>query len=224
MHEKAEADPACSFCGARAGNVSHLIAGPGAWICDGCVRASYEIIESLAQERTVEDPAVGVHGSATEVGWSAALSVDDPVMAQIAEVQRLALRGGRSRAADAYALLWEQVVEGRPLHRIAVAHYLADLQDDPADELRWDMLALDAAAEVDQGHEDAVAVAPLRASLHVNAAATMAKLGRTNEARQQLQAAEQNQETLPSGGYGRLVRSHMKSLRSALDSQPEARS
>lgn len=216
MDDNARSGPACSFCGAGAGSVDHLIAGPGVWICDGCVRASYEIIESLAAERSGEDPAIGTASSAAEVD-RAALSVDDPVMAEIAQVQQLALRGERSRAADAYAQLWEQVVGGRPLYRITVAHYLADLQDDPGDELKWDVLALDAAAEVDEGHQDAVAVAPLRASLHVNAAAAMAKLGRSSDARRQLLAAEHNEQFLPSGGYGRLVRSQMRSLRAALD-------
>ncbi|WP_326834715.1 ClpX C4-type zinc finger protein [Amycolatopsis rhabdoformis] len=193
--------PACSFCGAGPAEVAHLVSGPGVWICDGCVRASYEIIESLAHE---ENPAV---------------PVADPVLATIAQVQQLALSGEREQAKAAYEQLWPRVEHGRPLHRLSVAHYLADLQDDPAAELRWDERALAAAAEVGPHHEDAAAVAPLRASLHVNTAAALAKAGRGDEARHRLAAARLAEADLPDDGYGRLVRGRIDSVAAELDGQ-----
>lgn len=39
-------DDACSFCGKRRSEVRKLIAGPTAFICDGCVFLSYNIIEA----------------------------------------------------------------------------------------------------------------------------------------------------------------------------------
>lgn len=48
----AETSLACSFCGAGTAQVNHLISGPGVCICDGCVRASYEIIQSLEQKKS----------------------------------------------------------------------------------------------------------------------------------------------------------------------------
>ncbi|MET9295059.1 hypothetical protein [Streptomyces sp. NPDC003077] len=56
-------------------------------------------------------------------------------------------RGGdREEARNRLRALWEEVgPRGDPFHRCALAHYLADTQDDPLDELHWDLMALDAA-------------------------------------------------------------------------------
>jgi hypothetical protein len=194
-------NPSCSFCGADTTQVEHLFSGPEVWICDGCVRASYEILQGLARKK------------------DAAVPMDDPVMATIAQVQQTALQGQREQAASAYEQLWAQVEHGRPLHRVSVAHYMADLQDDPAEELRWDERALAAAAEVTPQDADAAAVAPLRASLHVNAAGALHKLGRLDDARPQLAAARQAEETLPEDGYGRLVRSRIEALSAEMNGQ-----
>jgi hypothetical protein len=201
---------ACSFCGAGAAQVNHLISGPGVWICDGCVRASYEIIQSL-------DPSGGEPAPTT--GADAVVPMDDPVMASIAQVQQTALQGHREQAASAYEQLWTRAEHGRPLHRICVAHYMADLQDDPAEELRWDERALAAAAEVAPDDPGAATVASLRASLHVNAASALHKLGRHEDARQQLEAARRAEQTLPEDAYGRLVRSRIDALSAEMNGQ-----
>jgi hypothetical protein len=145
--------------------------------------------------------------------------MDDPMMATIAQVQQLALQGQREQAASAYEQLWPQVEHGRLLHRICLAHYMADLQDDPVEELRWDERALEAAAEITPQDTDAAAVAPLRASLHVNTARTLHKLGRQEAARQQLTAARQAEQALPENGYGRLVRSQIDALSAEMNQQ-----
>lgn len=205
---------ACSFCGAGTTQVGHLISGPGVWICDGCVRACYEIIQGLERKKT---PSASVGDPASTTGVDTTRPMDDPIMATIAAVQQTALRGHREQAASAYAQLWVQVEHGRPIHRIVVAHYLADLQDDPAEELRWDERALEAAAEVTPQDDDAAAVAPLRASLHVNIAGALHKLGRGDDAREQLEAARQAEQALPEDGYGRLVRSRIDALGAELN-------
>lgn len=141
-------------------------------------------------------------------------------MATIAEVQQAALQGNREQAASRYEQLWAQVEHGRSLHRIFVAHYMADLQDDPAEELRWDERALHAAAEVTPRDADAAAVAPLRASLHVGVAGALHKLGRREEdARRELGAAQQAEQALPEDGYGRLVRSRIDALSAEMNGQ-----
>ena len=196
--DTAEGAGPCSFCEAGPAEVGHLISGPGGvWICDSCVRACYEIIESLAQQKA-----------------NAAVPIDDPVMATIAQVQQVAQQGRKEQAITAYEQLWTQVE--RPLHRVSVAHYLADLQDDPAEELLWDERALAAAAEVEP-HD--THIAPLRASLHVNAAGALFKLGRRDDARQQLEAARQAQDDLPEDGYGRLVRARIDALTAEVNGQ-----
>ncbi|MFK0246054.1 ClpX C4-type zinc finger protein [Amycolatopsis azurea] len=183
--------PACSFCGADTTQAGHLFTGPGVWICDGCVRASHEILESLADSA----------GGGKSV---AAVNMDDPIMATIAQVQQAASRGQREQASEAYARLWNQAE--LPLHRVTIAHYMADLQGEPADELLWDRRALTAAAELPADDPE---IAPLRASLHINAAAAFHGLGRDDEARAQLEAARKAESFLPEDGYGRLVRTRI---------------
>ena len=206
--------PACSFCGAGTTQVGHLFTGPGVWICDGCVNACHEIIQSLEQKKA---PGATADQPASTTGTDAAVPVDDPVMATIAQVQQLALQGHREQAASAYEQLWPQVEHGRPLHRVCLAHYMADLQDDPVEELRWDERALEAAAAVTPRDPDAAAVAPLRASLHVNAATALHRLGREEAARRQLAAARHAERDLPEDGYGRLVRSRIDALGAEMD-------
>jgi ribosomal protein L37AE/L43A len=41
---KATTACACSFCGKRQDQVRRLIAGPGVWICNGCVVLCVEIL------------------------------------------------------------------------------------------------------------------------------------------------------------------------------------
>jgi hypothetical protein len=129
------------------------------------VRASHEILENLAD-------------SAKSRNANAAVAMDDPIMATIAQVQQMVLQGQREHGSAAYEHLWNQA--GRPLHRVTIAHYMADLQDDPADELRWDERALTAAAEVPADDPE---IAPLRASLHINAAASTNSAATTRPAR-----------------------------------------
>jgi hypothetical protein len=192
-----------------------VITGPGVWICDSCVSACYEIIQSVKQKKTSTNAGEPASTTSTD----AAVPMDDPIMATIAQVQQLALQGQREQAASAYEQLWPQVEHGRLLHRICLAHYMADLQDDPVEELRWDERALEAAAEITPQDTDAAAVAPLRASLHVNTARTLHKLGRQEAARQQLAAARQAEQALPENGYGRLVRSQIDALSAEMNQQ-----
>ena len=45
----------CSFCAKPADQVEKLIAGPGTYICDGCVRLCNEILEQEAGDPTQTD-------------------------------------------------------------------------------------------------------------------------------------------------------------------------
>ena len=46
----------CSFCAKAAPEVSKLIAGPGVYICDGCVRLCNEILDEVGDEPSPEIP------------------------------------------------------------------------------------------------------------------------------------------------------------------------
>ncbi|OSP27719.1 hypothetical protein B7767_41000, partial [Streptomyces sp. 13-12-16] len=73
----------------------------------------------------------------------------DAVLTRIGQVVMLHHAGDREEARHRLLGLWAEIGEhGDPLHRCTLAHYLADTQDDPEDELAWDLRALTAAEEV----------------------------------------------------------------------------
>jgi hypothetical protein len=198
----------CSFCAKGSSEVRRLIQGPNVAICDGCVRASYQILEEVdgPSDATDPDPVVG----------------SDDVMAAITRAQQAALSGERDEARQAFAAIWQQVgPEGDPLHRVTVAHYMADLQDDPSGELDWDLRALAAADSLTderaQAYHSTLAVRGFYASLHLNVGSAYEKLGRVEDSRRHLTLAEQATPDLPAGGYGDLVRSGIDALRHRLN-------
>jgi hypothetical protein len=76
----------------------------------------------------------------------------DAIMTRIGQVVMLLHAGDREEARTRFATLWEEIGErGDPLHRCTVAHYMADTQDDPEDELVWDLRALRAADALTAG-------------------------------------------------------------------------
>ncbi len=205
---------ACSFCGKGPSEVGRLIAGPKVWICDACVRACYEILEGVGS------PSSGAAG--TDPQPAPAEPVPDEVMAAITTAQQAALSGNESRARELFAELWTRIGDdGDPLHRVTLAHFMADLQDDPAQELEWDRRAL-AAADVLTDDRAAsfhpqLSVRGMRASLHASLAADYERLGRLTEAREQLHLAEAAEPDLPEGGYGELVRSAIADVRGRIE-------
>ena len=44
--DKGKEEPRCSFCGRKSSEVSGMVAGPDVYICDICVRTSFEILKS----------------------------------------------------------------------------------------------------------------------------------------------------------------------------------
>jgi ATP-dependent protease Clp ATPase subunit len=47
---------ACSFCGRSETQVAKLVAGPGVYICDGCVQLASDVIAE-AKEQEKDQPA-----------------------------------------------------------------------------------------------------------------------------------------------------------------------
>ena len=97
----------------------------------------------------------------------------DSTMAAIQEGLRLHLGGDRPGARAWFAGLWAEIGgDGDPLHRCALAHYMADVQDDPAEELEWDLRALRAAdsltGERAKEHHSSLSVRGFYPSLHLN--------------------------------------------------------
>ncbi|QKV91268.1 hypothetical protein HUT19_05525 [Streptomyces sp. NA02950] len=155
----------------------------------------------------------------------------DAVLTRIGQAVMLHRGGDREEARNRFALLWRELGRGgEPFHRCALAHYMADTQDDPADELIWDLLALAAAdaltggatggstCERDAGggagerRPGAAAVRALYPSLHLNLAADYVKLGREEAARGQLALARASAGALGDDPHGDGVRAAIARL------------
>ncbi|WP_329617533.1 hypothetical protein OG244_35205 [Streptomyces brevispora] len=139
----------------------------------------------------------------------------DVVMTRIGQAIMLLHGGDREEARNRFGLLWEEIGEdGDALHRCTLAHYMADTQDDPGDELAWDLRALTAAQSLtdERGadHRDALAVRAFYPSLHLNLAADYVKLRRPAAARIHLSRARDASVVLADDGvddgYGGGVR------------------
>ncbi|MFJ3278479.1 hypothetical protein [Streptomyces halstedii] len=64
-------------------------------------------------------------------------------MTRIGQAVMLLHGGDREEARNRFGVLWAEIGEcGGALYRCTLAHYMADTQDDPEDELAWDLRAL----------------------------------------------------------------------------------
>ncbi|MCX4678711.1 hypothetical protein OG413_25960 [Streptomyces sp. NBC_01433] len=141
----------------------------------------------------------------------------DAVMTRIGQAIMLLHGGDREEARNRFAVIWSEIGEGGDaLHRCTLAHYMADTQDDPADELAWDLRALTAADGLSDErvaeHQDSLAVRAFYPSLHLNLAADYLKLQRPDTARTHLHRARAAAEVLPDSGYGTGVRTAIERL------------
>ncbi|ARP69106.1 hypothetical protein LK07_04210 [Streptomyces pluripotens] len=139
----------------------------------------------------------------------------DAVLTRIGQVVMLHHGGDREEARSRLLELWAEIGEdGDPLHRCTLAHYLADTQDDPVDELAWDLRALSAAEEVSGCRTDGTppSVRGFFPSLHLNLAADYVKLGRAEAAHSHLRRARRTAGDLADDGYGNGVRAAISRL------------
>ncbi|MET7795224.1 hypothetical protein [Streptomyces decoyicus] len=162
---------------------------------------------------------------------------EDGVLTRIGQAIMLHRGGDREEARNRLSELWHEIgPQGDAFHRCTLAHYMADTQDDPRDELDWDLRALEAAEgfvterpgnAAAQG-EPKVADGPgprhplvaLRAffpSLHLNIAADYAALDRPADARAQLRRARVSANALADGEYRQGLRDAIDRLQLRLD-------
>lgn len=151
--------------------------------------------------------------------------LDDPVMARIHAAQQRAIGGDRPGAAADLARLWTEIgaEHGDPLHAVSLAHFMADLQDDPADELAWDERALAAADgltdERAARYHATLQVRGFYPSLHLNLAADHVKLGDAAAARRHLDLTEAGFGDLPPGDYADMIIGAVARLRGELGAE-----
>jgi hypothetical protein len=144
----------------------------------------------------------------------------EPMLVRIAEAAAL---DDQDDARDELAEIWDELgPSGDPLHRCALAHAMADLHDDdPHEELTWDLRALDAADLItDERARQAGMVATVlsfQPSLHLNIAEAYRKLGEPWDARDHLDLGLAAVDALPDDGYGRMIRAGLERLGERLD-------
>ncbi|MBT2404805.1 MULTISPECIES: hypothetical protein [unclassified Streptomyces] len=150
---------------------------------------------------------------------------EDAVMTRIGQAVILLHAGDREEARNRLAGIWSEIGEdGDCLHRCTLAHYMADAQDDPADELAWDLRALTAADGLAEGlpvrPQPHQAVRVFYPSLHLNLAADYVKLRRPEAARVHLARARAATGALADDGYGNGVRAAIARLERRLAAEP----
>ena len=141
----------------------------------------------------------------------------DGTMVRIGQAIILHRGGDREEARNRFARLWEETGDdGDLFHRCTIAHYMADTQDDPADELEWDRRALAAAdaltSEEVQWGEHVLAVRSFYPSLYLNLAADHVKLGDESAALRALGRARGASSELPDDDYGEGIRAGIARL------------
>ncbi|RCV49034.1 hypothetical protein [Marinitenerispora sediminis] len=151
---------------------------------------------------------------------------EDPTMRRIADAITLHREGDAEGARQRLAEIWVDISpDGDAFHRCVLAHYMADLQDDPRNELAWDIRALAAAdASTDERVKQYHASLDLRGfypSLHVNLADDYHRLGEEAKAREHLRQAQANAHMLRDDAYGDGIRSAMRRLATELG-EPES--
>ena len=130
--------------------------------------------------------------------------------------------GDRAGAHATFTALWAEIGEdGDPLHRVALAHHMADVCDDPAEELAWDLRALAAADSLtdDRAKEyhASLAVRGFYPSLHLNLGEDYRKLGDLDAARAQLALAYEKLDALGEDDYAAGIRLALDGLAERLN-------
>lgn len=124
---------------------------------------------------------------------------------------RLREMGKTAEAKDMFLSLWPAVEQGDDAFaKCFLAHSLADVQDDPREELRWDLLALEAAADVTEERAAEQEVPGgrlgLYPSLHLNLAENYVKLEDDEAARGHYLAGREHLHLLDEHEYGASIR------------------
>ncbi|MDT0445445.1 hypothetical protein [Streptomyces johnsoniae] len=151
----------------------------------------------------------------------------DPTMDAISRAVVEGRAGDVAPARRKLLALWSAIgVTGDPLHRCTLAHYLADLHEDPAQALAWDIRALDAAdAVTEQGVRERHAglrIAGFYPSLHLNLADDYRRLGSFEAAAEHVDAAEERAPDLPQDAYGAFLRTAIAEVAEAVSRRDTA--
>jgi hypothetical protein len=157
----------------------------------------------------------------------AVVTEPDAIMVHIGYGIAIGQQGDRAAARALFTEVWERIGStGDAFHRCALAHSMADVQDDPADELLWDLRALEAADEVtDERLRSAGVAGAVRGfypSLHLNLGEVYRKLGDWVKAWEHLGRGRDSSQALGDNDYGKMISDALDRLEARLqDSHAE---
>ena len=146
----------------------------------------------------------------------------DEIMQRFGDGLAASQNGDRDLARSTFEALCAKVGDdGDPFHRCAIAHAMADVQDDPHDELTWDLASLEAAGGLT---DERLAAAGVRGSarsfqpsMHLNLADVYQRLARHDESRHHLHAGLASLDALGDDGYRRMIREGLARIERKLD-------
>lgn len=117
--------------------------------------------------------------------------------------------GDREGARTLFTALWTKIGEkGDPFHRCALAHSMADVQDDPHEELDWDLRALEAANSIKDDSPEKAGSGPVSGfypSLHLNLGEAYRKVGNLEQARHHLSLGRACIGNLGNSDYATMI-------------------
>ncbi|MDT9600125.1 hypothetical protein [Sphingosinicella rhizophila] len=137
----------------------------------------------------------------------------DEIMDAVAILQS----GDKARARELMHILWERLeTGGTPIERATLAHFLADTEEDVAEELHWDLAALKAATGADAGeneHPVSAELATFLPSLHLNVGDAFRRSGDPHQALLHAELGLKRSHVLADDGYGTTIRQALLRLR-----------
>jgi hypothetical protein len=147
------------------------------------------------------------------------MDMTSPEMAEILAAIHLSdKQQSRARLLE----LWEKhSPQGIPLPLCTMAHALADTETEIANELEWDLRALEAGSgsREPEDREPLPGILPsFFPSMHLSVAEGYRRMGDLERARRHVACAEQRMDALPDDAYGKLVRGGLRRLQGLLTS------
>lgn len=146
------------------------------------------------------------------------MTQQDEILDRIKNAFRLYCRSEVAEGRRLLQELWDELGPEHGYHRAVTAHYLADTQTEPENELMWDLRALEAAQEtVSQSGPDAAAVEAFFPSLHLNLADGYRRLGDFEKARYHAEQGMATGGVLGLDHYGQTVRGGLIRVQTQID-------
>jgi hypothetical protein len=153
----------------------------------------------------------------------------DPITAEIMAANQMVRDGDRAGGRALLEAIWSRIEGVSPIHECLLAHHMADVQDVPAQELAWDLRALEAAGRCTDDdvrrHTPTTTLTAFMPSLHMSLAQDYLRLRDIARSREHLAAAQRFAGVLADDAYGELIRGAMARLAQRLDGlRPQASS